>query len=83
MEELKIGEKQTEEDKRKDLSKKLIRTKDMRKNMKRELTGHVVTRWYRAPEVLLSWKNYSKAIDIWSVGCILAEMIIRKPFFKG
>ena len=33
--------------------------------------------------MLLSWKNYSKAIDIWSVGCILAEMIARKPFFKG
>ena len=47
------------------------------------LTDYITTRWYRAPEVLLSWKNYSKAIDIWSVGCILAEMIIRKPFFKG
>lgn len=47
------------------------------------LTDYITTRWYRAPEVLLSWKNYSKAIDIWSVGCILAEMMIRKPFFKG
>ena len=47
------------------------------------LTDYITTRWYRAPEVLLSWKNYSKAIDIWSVGCILAEMIARKPFFKG
>jgi mitogen-activated protein kinase 1/3 len=47
------------------------------------LTDYITTRWYRAPEVLLSWKNYSKAIDIWSVGCILAEMIARKPLFPG
>ena len=94
MEELKIGEKQTEEDKRKDLSKKLIRTKDMRKNMKRELTGHVVTRWYRAPELILLEKDYGPAIDMWSVGCIFAELLgmmkesaptylDRKPLFPG
>lgn len=44
--------------------------------MKRELTGHVVTRWYRAPEVILLEKDYTDAIDIWSVGCIFAECII-------
>ena len=46
-------------------------------------TEYVVTRWYRAPEVLLSWKKYSSAIDVWSVGCILAEMLTRKPLFPG
>ena len=94
MEEMKIEQKQAEEDKRKDLSKKLIRTKDMRKNMKRELTGHVVTRWYRAPELILLEKDYGAAIDMWSVGCIFAELLgmmkesaptylDRKPLFPG
>lgn len=47
------------------------------------MTEYVATRWYRAPEVILSWKEYTKAIDIWSVGCILAEMMLRKPLFQG
>lgn len=38
------------------------------------MTEYVATRWYRAPEVMLSFKEYTKAIDMWSVGCILAEM---------
>ncbi|KAM9816194.1 mitogen-activated protein kinase 12 [Syngnathus typhle] len=48
-----------------------------------EMTGYVVTRWYRAPEVILSWMHYSQTVDIWSVGCIMAEMLIGKPLFKG
>lgn len=47
------------------------------------MTDYVATRWYRAPELLLSCKTYTKAIDMWSVGCILAELIGRKPFFVG
>jgi mitogen-activated protein kinase 1/3/mitogen-activated protein kinase 6 len=47
------------------------------------MTDYVATRWYRAPEVILSWKKYTKAIDMWSVGCILAELIGRKPIFPG
>ncbi|RKO97077.1 hypothetical protein CXG81DRAFT_26947 [Caulochytrium protostelioides] len=46
-------------------------------------TEYVATRWYRAPEVVLSPKHYSKAIDLWSVGCIFAELLQRKVFFKG
>lgn len=46
-------------------------------------TDYVVTRWYRAPEVVLLASGYTKAIDIWSVGCILCEMILRKPLFPG
>jgi mitogen-activated protein kinase 1/3 len=45
------------------------------KNMKRALTGHVVTRWYRAPELILLEPNYDEQIDIWSAGCILAELL--------
>ena len=38
---------------------------------------------YRAPEIMLSWKQYTKAIDVWSVGCIFAELLGRKPLFPG
>jgi len=47
------------------------------------MTEYVVTRWYRAPELLLSCDNYTAAIDVWSVGCILAEMLAKKPLFPG
>jgi len=47
------------------------------------MTEYVCTRWYRAPEVLCSWRDYGKPIDIWSVGCIFAEMLKRKPIFPG
>ncbi|XP_028850800.1 mitogen-activated protein kinase 13 isoform X2 [Denticeps clupeoides] len=48
-----------------------------------EMTGYVVTRWYRAPEVILNWMHYTQTVDIWSVGCIMAEMINGKTLFKG
>ncbi|XP_028815143.1 mitogen-activated protein kinase 12 [Denticeps clupeoides] len=48
-----------------------------------EMTGYVVTRWYRAPEIILSWMHYTQTVDIWSVGCIMAEMLLGKPLFKG
>lgn len=47
------------------------------------LTDYVVTRWYRAPEVVLLASEYTKSIDVWSVGCILCELIGRKPIFCG
>eukprot|EP00403_Amphidinium_massartii_P035876 CAMPEP_0178433806 /NCGR_PEP_ID=MMETSP0689_2-20121128/33098_1 /TAXON_ID=160604 /ORGANISM="Amphidinium massartii, Strain CS-259" /LENGTH=451 /DNA_ID=CAMNT_0020055851 /DNA_START=9 /DNA_END=1364 /DNA_ORIENTATION=+ len=59
---------------------------------KRTLTGHVVTRWYRAPELILLQDNYNEAIDVWSVGCIYAELLNmlegvrpadRGPLFPG
>ncbi|KXN89332.1 Mitogen-activated protein kinase [Leucoagaricus sp. SymC.cos] len=45
------------------------------------MTEYVATRWYRAPEIMLTFKQYTKAIDVWSVGCILAEMLSGKPLF--
>lgn len=48
-----------------------------------EMTGYVVCRWYRAPEIILNWMHYDNNVDMWSVGCILGEMITRKPLFKG
>lgn len=78
----------------KKMSQRLLKTKDARKSIKRELTGHVVTRWYRAPEIILLEKDYGPAIDIWAVGCIFAELLgmmkenaptfmDRTPLFPG
>ncbi|XP_031253175.1 mitogen-activated protein kinase homolog MMK2-like [Pistacia vera] len=47
------------------------------------MTEYVVTRWYRAPELLLNCTEYTAAIDIWSVGCILGEIMTREPLFPG
>lgn len=47
------------------------------------MTEYVVTRWYRAPELLLNCSEYTTAIDIWSVGCILLEIFKREPIFPG
>lgn len=47
------------------------------------LTEYVVTRWYRAPEIMLACQEYSKAIDVWAVGCIYAELLGTKPLFPG
>lgn len=81
-------------EKKKEIHRMLVKTKDMRKNMKRELTGHVVTRWYRAPELILLEKDYGEGIDLWAIGCIFAELLSmmkenaptfldRKPLFPG
>ncbi|KAJ3329130.1 Cyclin-dependent kinase catalytic subunit [Gonapodya sp. JEL0774] len=49
----------------------------------RTYTHEVVTLWYRAPEVLLGSRHYSTGLDMWSVGCIFAEMCNRSPLFPG
>uniref|UniRef100_A0A8C4SM98 Mitogen-activated protein kinase 15 n=1 Tax=Erpetoichthys calabaricus TaxID=27687 RepID=A0A8C4SM98_ERPCA len=48
-----------------------------------ELTEYVATRWYRAPEILLASTRYTKGVDMWSIGCILGEMLLGKPLFPG
>lgn len=47
------------------------------------MTEYVVTRWYRAPELLLNCSEYTAAIDVWSVGCIFMEILNREPLFPG
>ena len=47
------------------------------------MTDYVATRWYRAPEIMLGSPDYTKAIDMWAVGCILAELLGRKPLWPG
>ena len=65
---------------------------DSLQKIDRHLTGHVVTRWYRAPELILLQGNYTEAIDMWSAGCIHAELLgmlvgsrmeDRAPLFPG
>uniref|UniRef100_A0A1I8GKF5 mitogen-activated protein kinase n=2 Tax=Macrostomum lignano TaxID=282301 RepID=A0A1I8GKF5_9PLAT len=46
-----------------------------------QMTGYVVTRWYRAPEMMLEWEQYGLQSDIWSVGCVMAEMFKGQPLF--
>lgn len=50
---------------------------------KSALTDYLATRWYRAPEVLLGSTEYSTSFDVWAVGCVLGEIIARKPIFPG
>ncbi|RLM96119.1 hypothetical protein BBO99_00004536 [Phytophthora kernoviae] len=47
------------------------------------LTDYVATRWYRAPEILLGSTRYAKSVDMWAVGCIVAEMVTGRPAFPG
>lgn len=92
-----LPKKKVEEEQKPDKSGKLQKSGRLnakKGNMKKELTGHVVTRWYRAPEVILLEKDYTAAIDMWSVGCIFAELqgmlkenaatfMDRQPLFPG
>lgn len=48
-----------------------------------EYTNMVVTRWYRPPELLLRFKKYGTSIDIWGIGCILGEMLTKRPILQG
>ncbi|KAK1442042.1 STKc MAPK [Babesia gibsoni] len=68
--------------------------KKQKETYSRQLTHHVVTRWYRAPELILLQENYTAAIDVWSAGCIFAELLnmvknnvpdstARSPLFPG
>lgn len=50
---------------------------------KRPLTSRVVTLWYRAPELLLGATEYGVGIDLWSAGCLLAEMFVGRPIMPG
>ena len=49
----------------------------------RWIVVQVVTLWYRAPEILLGSNHYSTPVDVWSVGCIFAEMVTQRPLFPG
>lgn len=46
-------------------------------------TPYIVSRYYRAPELILACSDYTTAIDVWAIGCILAEFLTRRPIFPG
>ncbi|CAF2239461.1 unnamed protein product [Rotaria magnacalcarata] len=46
-------------------------------------TGYAATRWWRAPEVYVNWEHYDEKLDMWSIGCMMAELIVLKPIFRG
>lgn len=50
---------------------------------KEPLTSHVVTLWYRPPELLLGCTKYGTSVDLWSVGCVFAELFLGRPILKG
>lgn len=50
---------------------------------KRPMTHQVATRWYRAPELFYGCTQYGVGVDIWAVGCIIAEFLLRVPLFPG
>lgn len=43
----------------------------------------MATRWYRAPELLVGYRNYGKAVDVWAIGCIYIELVTGNPVFAG
>ena len=61
----------------------LARTLDHNPNMGGLVTDYVATRWYRAPEMILAAQKYAKPIDMWSVGCILYELLVGTPLLPG
>lgn len=61
----------------------LARVDDPNHRDKATMSDYVATRWYRPPEVILSRERYTKAVDMWAVGCILAELLSRRPLFPG
>ena len=66
------------------LARGILDSDQMRDSTKRPLlTEYVVTRWYRAPEIMLACHEYDKPVDIWSTGCTMGELLGRKPVFPG
>jgi len=68
---------------REQTSRRLIDERMVRQSKQRDLSNHIVSRWYRPPEVILVEKNYNSAVDIWSTGCILSEMISCTEQYKA
>eukprot|EP00300_Choanocystis_sp_HF-7_P013319 c18247_g1_i2.p1 GENE.c18247_g1_i2~~c18247_g1_i2.p1 ORF type:complete len:426 (+),score=86.55 c18247_g1_i2:88-1278(+) len=56
---------------------------DINSGLSPAMTAYVVTRWYRAPEIILDRTRYGAAVDMWAAGCIFAEMLNREPLFPG
>ena len=64
------------------MTEKLLSVREEQHNKKRRLSNHVVTRVYRPPEVILLEKKYRTSVDIWSAGCVVAEVINKQVDYK-
>ena len=67
---------------RQDMTTKLEAIREVEQKKKRDMSAHVTTRYYRAPEIITCERKYKSAIDLWSVGCILAEIILRQDNYQ-
>lgn len=67
---------------REKMAEKLQELQPSREKSKRQLSNHVVTRYYRPPEIILNEKKYKPSVDVWSLGCILAEVIEHEDDYK-
>lgn len=75
---IQLGLNSLSENETKQIIKQILESsKEERSKGRRRLSDHVVTRWYRPPEIILIEKQYGPAIDIWGVGCILAELLAK------
>jgi len=61
----------------------LIKDRERRKKMRRHMSLHVGSRWYRAPEISLVEKQYDFSVDLWSMGCILHELLSYLTWSKS
>lgn len=75
-------ESQKKEYTREAMSKKLISVRGARQEHKREMSNHVVTRPYRPPEIIILEKRYKNSVDLWSGGCVLAEMLFQQDIYR-
>lgn len=85
-------DKWTKEQEQDRITKKLAKVQKSMTHKRKSLSPHVTTRWYRAPEVILVTNHYDQAADIWSLGCVLAQLIgamkptktvTHQPIFEG
>lgn len=76
------ADKRAERSGRQAIADELISTRKQRRNRARELSNHIISRWYRPPEIILLEKDYNCAVDIWSLGCILSEMLYSTEVYK-
>jgi len=76
-------EKEKENDNENEVEEKKEKKDKKEKKEKRPLTPGVGTKWYKAPEIIFGNKHYDKSVDIWSFGCLMAEMFLLEPLFPG
>ena len=66
-----------------DIARAQREERSQRQTLKRNISSHVISRWYRPPEIILTEKTYGQAVDMWSLGCVLAEMLHCTTEYKN